>query len=162
MSQIGYFGVLIPEYNFWQGVYLDDAAAEVGDQFLANARLAKQQFPESGRVDRPAPGVKPEDQTIFGSLCAVMVHGALKSAELQVGGAAWAIYKMTGHKFFLVRGKRVSTGGFETQYEQMPFFVTNADTARDFINSRPEVGIMKVHTLKEAEDLVRKGPRKQH
>lgn len=149
-----YAGILIPKFDFWQGVFIPDTVIPLGKGMLDRARAVYPKAPQGQKTLHALSGISVEDQGLFGALCAIVVDGAAKSNEQQVAAAITAVHLMTKDPFFLIRGTP-EREGFTTSYERLN--VKSSKEAKDAINRHPEVAIMKLKTLKQAKDLVNKG-----
>ncbi len=157
MTTCGYFGVIIPDYNYYQGFFLHEAAIKKAPDFLESLRKEIISFSE---VRNPVPGVPDKDQALLGALCAALVEGARTQSEsilLHVGGALSLVMH---HKYFVVRGD-IDQRGIGTQIWRMPPEINSPDAARDYIHSLPEVQLIQGKLLKEAADQVL-NDRKKH
>ena len=152
----GYFGVIIPKYNYYQGFFLyEDSAAT---RYL---ELLRRDAPDLlSETRKAAPGVPDADQGLLGALCATLVEGARtenKPLLLRVSGA---ISALTDSKYFMVRGE-IDSKGTATDFWRMPLNIDSPDAARDYIHSLPEVLLIQGKLLKEAAELVLGEKKKQ-
>jgi hypothetical protein len=155
MAQVGYFGVLIPAYDFFQGFYLHDEFEGIGDTFLANVRKMFPDIPT--QVRRQTPGVVPEDQAMFGAVSAVLVEGANTNSEHLILGAGWGVAKLAHTNFFMVEAT-IEKGGTVTEFWPMPAEIITADAAKGYINNLPKVLEIKKRLFKQAMDKHGKKP----
>lgn len=146
-APVGYFGILIPAYNFYQGYNLYAEHESLGVKFLETTRKVIPDVPSE--VKHPSDGVLPEDQAIFGATTSVLVDGATRQANFQILASSWAIVKLANAKFFMVEAI-VEKGGIGTTYWRMPASVTSPDAAKDYINGLPEVAEIKKRLVGEA------------
>jgi len=62
MTTCGYFGVIIPDYDYYQGFFLHEEATKVAPKYLKSLRKDIIQFSE---VRNPTPGVSDADQSLL-------------------------------------------------------------------------------------------------
>jgi hypothetical protein len=140
MEPIGYFGVIIPELNFWQGYFLPGApeAAAAGQEFLETVRrvIGGKYMPPSATL-RPMPGVSDEHQPWVGAISAAIVEFAKMSAFDRIGVAAMGMHLLTGFTHFVIIG-REEKSGTNTTIENLDR-ARSADDVRNFINAHPLV-----------------------
>ena len=158
MTTCGYFGVIIPDYNYYQGFFLHEEAIKAAPEYLENLRREIISFP--GLVKDPAPGISDADQTLLGALCATLVEGAKAQSEIILYRIGGAISVLTDSKYFMVRAK-IEKGGTHTAFWRMPDYVKSPEEARDYIHSTGGVQLIQGELLKEAADLVL-NDRKKH
>ena len=152
----GYYGVIIPKYNFYQGFFLyEDSAAS---RYL---ELLRRDAPGSlSETRKPAPGVPDADQGLLGALCAALVEGARKQHEAMLLRVSSAISALTDSKYFMVRGE-IESEGTATDFWCMPPEIGSPDAAKGYIHSLPDVQLIQGKLLKEAAQLVRGEKKRQ-
>ena len=145
----GYYGVIIPKYNFYQGFFLyEDSAASRYLEFL------RRNAPGSlSETRKPAPGVPNADQGLLGALCAALVEGARTENKLLLLRVSGAVSALTDSKYFMVRGE-IESKGTATDFWRMPPEIGSPDAARDYIHSLPDVQLIQGKLFKEAAELV--------
>ena len=145
----GYYGVIIPKYDYYQGFFLyEDSAAS---RYL---ELLRRDAPGSlSETRKPAPGVPNADQGLLGVLCATLVEGARKQHETLLSNAGGALSALTDSKYFMVRGE-VDSDETTTDFWRMPPEIDSPDSARDYIHSLPDVQLIQGKLLNEAAELV--------
>lgn len=144
----GYYGVIIPKYNFYQGYFLHEDSLKSGclEHLRSTIRGSLSE------VRSPTPGISSADQGLFGALCAALVEETRipNSALLsQIGGA---ISNLTSSKYYIVSGE-FQEKGIKTKFWRMPAEIDSPDTARDYIHGLPEVQYIQTALLKEAYEL---------
>jgi hypothetical protein len=149
-----YAGILIPKFDYWQGVFIPDEIIPLGEAMLRGARQAYPSAPTGQKTISPLSGIPEQDQGLFGALCAIVIDGASKSQEEQIAAAITAVHLMTKDPFFIIKGTPEKEG-FTTSYERLN--VDSIAKAREAIERLPEVMVMKMKTLKQAKDLATKG-----
>ena len=149
----GYYGVIIPKYNFYQGFFLYEDSG-----YLELLRLSSPW--QRCETRNPTPGVSNEDQGLVGALSATLVEGARTQNApllLRVGGALSAL---ADSRYFMIRGE-IDSKGIATDFWRMPPEINSPDAARDYINSLPDVQLIQGKLLKEAAELVLGGKKRQ-
>jgi len=142
----GYYGVIIPKYNYYQGFFLyEDSAASRYLELLRGGPFAE--------TRKPAPGVSDADQGLLGGLCGTLVEGARTENKLLLLRVSGAISTLTDSKYFMVRGD-IDSEGIATEFWRMPPEISSPDAAKDYIHNLPEVLLIQGKLLKEAADLV--------
>lgn len=149
----GYYEVIIPKYNFYQGYFLyeDPNTSEYLNR-LRTGPLAE--------TRTPTEGVSDADQGVLGGLCAALVEGARTEHRPLIVRVSSGIAVLTNSKYFVVRGE-IQPGGIETHFWRMPAEINSPDAARDYIHSLPEVQLIQGELLKEAADLALGGKKRQ-
>ena len=147
----GYYGVIIPKYDFYQGFFLyEDSAAS--RYYLERVRNALGQRLSETRM--PASGIPDADQGLLGAICAALVEGARTENKLLLLRVSGAISALTNSKYFMVLGEIDSTWGIATDFWRMPPEVSSPDAARDYIHSLPDVQLIQSKLLKEVAEQV--------
>lgn len=141
----GYYGVIIPKYNFYQGYFLykDPSASEYLNR-LRSGPLAE--------TMTPTKGVSDADQGVLGGLCGALVEGARTGHKPLIVRVSSGIAALTNSKYFVVRGE-IDPKGIASHFWRMPPEIDSPDAARDYIHSLPEVQLIQGALLKEAAEL---------
>ena len=143
---IGYYGIIIPHYNYYQGFFLyEDPEA---NHRLAILRMAPFSLSET-KV--PTPGVSDADQGLVGGLCATLVEGARAQNEKLLLRASAALSVLTNCRYFTIGGT-IEPGGTWSDFDRMPEDVDSHIKAVAYIHSLPEVQSIQAHLLKEAAE----------
>ena len=148
---IGYYGVIIPSYDFYQGFFLYEDSAT--NNYLAVLRQTPSPLSET---KMPAPGVSDEDQGLLGSLCATLTEGARIHNEQLLFRAGAAISSLTDSKYFVVRGEIDEAKGIYSDFWRMPSEIISPDAARVYICGLPDVLAIEARLLKQVADQIGK------
>jgi hypothetical protein len=131
MTVIGYFGIVVPERNFFQGFFLDDAIRSQGETSLAALRAMSdlQQIV----VMEPLLGVAEADQALLGGLCSGAVETALTGdSKVAIFGMGISVIIQTD--FFWIRGAESAS---HTSIHRIA--ARRVDMARAIFGNLPEV-----------------------
>lgn len=166
---VGYFAVVVPNSNFYQGFFLMPESLAEGRIMADRARAA---FPDDLRQNNPLDGasgpitfknedgVAEEDQAILGAMCAALTEVVVlartgdRRANEEIGTAAGALAALTGNNYFVVVSTPVQGGTINTFVKiPMPVIVlgemladkTPDQVATAFIDQMPEVRKIKRH-----------------
>ena len=151
---IGYYGVIIPAYNFYQGFFLYE------DSGVNNRLAALRQVPfPLAETMAPASGVSDADQGLLGALSATLVEAARTQNAALLFHTGAAISVLADSKYFMVQGTMDASGGIYSDFRRMPEDVSSHVAAVTYIHSLPEVQAIQAHLLKEAAERIGK---KQH
>ena len=145
---VGYLGVVVPDRDFWQGYFINDAFAERAHEMLAEMRRNPELRNGSKIIAKLS--IPDADQPILGNLCGVIASAALGETDYPdtvIGVCSYAIYELINRRFFWLDG-RPEEGGIRTTI--MPIYVSTLDEARDYINALPLVGKIKRRLLQRA------------
>jgi hypothetical protein len=135
---IGYFGVIVPERDFWQAFYLNDDLMAEGRELIATLQREHPDMAQApSRVLRPLGHHLDAEQQWIGAVSAAIVEFALKKHDYGIGVAAAALHWVAGLKHFIITG-HISAEGTYTEIENLPEAKTPHDV-RDIINAKPEV-----------------------
>ena len=149
----GYYGVIIPKYDFYQGFFLYEHPASIKHlERLRNKPIAE--------IRKPASGVSDADQGVLGGLCAALVEGARTANQPLLIQTSGAIAILADSKYFVVRGE-IDPKGIATAFWRMPPEISSPDAARDYVHSLPEVQLIQGKLLKEAVELALGEKKKQ-
>lgn len=146
----GYYGVIIPKYNFYQGYFLyEDSASH---RYLEELRKAPMKLSEGGDYTL---NLSDADQELLGGLCATLIHAAKIQKEMLLLRVSAAISVLTNGKYFVVSGvvDSDSKGGIMSSFRYMPNRIDSPGAARDYIHSLPEVQLITGALLREAAEL---------
>jgi hypothetical protein len=101
--RIGYFGVILPYYEFWQGYFLDDSAKDDAEGFIKQIRsnFDNIYMPPSA-VIRPIEYISEKDQSLIGAVSSVVVDFAAKQDNERIGTASMALHLLTGFLYYCV------------------------------------------------------------
>jgi hypothetical protein len=135
VSAVGFIGIVFPEHQFWNGLYLHqnwiDAGPEVVERMRAvvvdRSDKATTAIPVelamSSLTLEPIPGVKPEDQTLAGNMLGVIVDCASgkqgqdrKEALGRIYSAAGAFATLSGQRYFIITAQE-RRGGVHTKLD---------------------------------------------
>jgi len=133
MTTYGYFGVIIPEYNYYQGFFLHEEAIEGAPNYLERLRKA----------------LPVADQDLLGAVTTTLVEGARTENKTLLFRGAGAVSVLEDSKYFVVRAK-IEKDGTHTEFWRMPPEVNSPDAARDYIHSLPDVQLIQGRLLIEA------------
>jgi len=138
MAEIGYFGVIIPSQDYYQGFFLRDEVFVEAQQFLDTVRKTLGgRYTPSSITARPAPDVAPEDQEWVGAISATVSNLAFKMKYQELAVPALALYLVSGYKHFIIVAD-FEKSNTATTIENLPD-AKNADDVRAIINSHPLV-----------------------
>ena len=160
MTTCGYFGVIIPDYNYYQGFFLHEEYVKAAPRGLERIRAGGRDPASLSEVRNPTPGVSAADEGIFGAVTAALVEGARTQNEGLISRSAGIISVLANSRYFMVRGV-VEAGGTATSFWRMPPEIGSPDAARDYIHRLPEVLLIQGKLLKEVADQVL-NDRKKH
>lgn len=127
---IGYAGVVIPEANFYQGLYIVDRPH-------LHAAISRGQFAMN------AVGFEPDAKE--GPWSAIMCETAQNGDESVLAVAALAVSRYYGSRFFIVHGE-ADGSGFKTLISKLS--VSSVNEARAAIEHDSEVLMIKRNLLK--------------
>lgn len=146
---IGYFGVIVPERDYWQGFFLNDKFLAEGRGLIATMQRENPELARTpSQVLRPL-GLHADDQQRWiGALSAVIVEFALKKQDYGVGVASAALHAVVGLTHFIVKGRLADTGTY-TEIENLPDVTTDQEV-RDKLNADPAVIRAKQAILRKA------------
>jgi hypothetical protein len=134
---VGYFGIVYPERDLWQGYFLMPGSYEDGARVLEQARSLVVDRSENASGPIPAEhaltsatiakveGVADIDQTVLGNLCGALAstacgdEGTGPAIVAKLGAFAGAIAHLTGHKHFVLKASD-ARGGTRTTLETIP------------------------------------------
>jgi hypothetical protein len=149
MPAIGYFGIIVPEYDFWQGYYLIDDVAEQAKHWMDEIRAVIGGFYTPASITMsPVPDISEDDQPWIGITCAAMTEFALASEHSKVGLVSYALHTLTGYKHFLITATPEKSG-IMTKIESLP--VNSAEGVRLAINRHPLVLRAKQNMIRKAK-----------
>lgn len=120
---IGYFAVIMPEMDFWQGVYLitnpklEDAARRL-------IRLSSQDSLIGG-------------YDIIGTLQASLTDCVMRRDEERIPVIALALSNCSDTNYFVIKGNKLINGSMRT--EMIDLFANSVEDAREQIMELPEV-----------------------
>lgn len=128
---IGYFGIVVPARDFYQGFYLDSRLRSRAETSLAALRA----LPDLRRVvvKHPLSGVADADQGLLGGLCSGAVDTALRG-DGKVAIFGMCISAIIQSNYFWIKGGRSAE---DTTIERM--VVPFVDMARLVFSDLPEV-----------------------
>lgn len=145
----GYYGVIIPKYNFYQGYFLHEDHAS--SKYLKELRKAPMKLSEGGDYTL---NMSDADHELLGGLCATLIHAAKIQKQILLLRVSAAISLLTSSKYFVVSGMIDLKEGITSSFRYMPDRIDSPDAARDYIHSLPEVQLIQGALLREAADLV--------
>jgi hypothetical protein len=133
--RIGYFGVILPYYEFWQGYFLDDSAKDDAEGFIKQIRsnFDNIYMPPSA-VIRPIEYISEKDQSLIGAVSSVVVDFAAKQDNERIGTASMALH------FYIIAS--IDAKGTTTKIVNLPD-VKSDSNAREIIDSLPAVQTIK-------------------
>lgn len=132
---IGYFAVVVPELDFYQGYYITgDAQLTAAGELLIKSitPVIANQTSDLG------------DISIEGSLQAVIVDRSIRNDTSHMSVAAHSLSKICSENYFVVRGKLLNEG-YLTSME--PLEASSPDEAREQINALPDVNQIRDRLL---------------
>ena len=156
----GYYGVIIPKYNYYQGFFLYEEYVKAAPQNLERIRAGGRDPASLSQVRNPTPGLSAADEGVFGAVTAALVEGARAQNVGLLSGAAGIISALTNSKYFMVRGE-IDPKGTATDFWRMPPEISSPDAARDYIHGLPDVQLIQGKLLKEAAELALGEKKKQ-
>ena len=128
--QIGYMGIVVPALDFYQGYFIDDAAAKQAAEAIDAAKAHP--------VAR--------DYNIVGQFSATAVRCALHLASLEQSGidqpqvriavCGYALHRLTDLKYFWINAERTEKG---TSTRLTPLNAKTIAQARNRIHALPSV-----------------------
>ena len=143
MAQVGYFGLVLPDNNFWQGYFIDDGFADGARDALQSIRADN--VAASTLTWTKMSGVADADQSIVGGLSATVVDTVLTGrTQLLIGTCAYAIRELIGGDYFWIEG-RGDVKGVSSSIAMLN--VTSIAAARDAINALPAVVAIRLRRL---------------
>lgn len=139
-NAIGYFAVILPDEQLWQGFYLTpDPDTET---LLNKFRVMidhDASYSDQPRVNRSSPGVAMADQEVFGSIQAGLID-RVKARDLYgIGKFAPIIAKLANTNYFWVEG-RENEGGTATTFARLG--VSSIEEARRAISILPQIMLL--------------------
>lgn len=146
MAQVGYLGVVIPDADFFQGYFIDDAYAENASHTIATMR-GDETMSRGGTTLTPIDDVPEADQPLIGNLCSIIVDSVVKPNDnLFIGSCGYAIRQLIGRDYFFIEGRPDEKGIFST----INIVVANSiEEARAIIQSSPQVVKIKLRILRK-------------
>lgn len=155
MSQIGYFGVVVPDKDFWQGFFIDDNAQAEAMAAIERMR-AHPMLSNAGKLFGRA-DVSHANQAIVGTCCATLVEAALaetghmsevpvKKANTILATYGYALCRIIDRPYFWIEG-RSAEGGVYTTIQ--PIHVSTISQARTYINNMPAVREIKRRLMRK-------------
>ena len=146
---IGYYGIIIPHYNYYQGFFLYEDSGS--SNYLAVLRQAPFSLSETRK---PISGVSDKDQGLVGALCATHIEGACTQNQVILLRASAALAVLANSKFFVIRGD-IEASGIGSDFWRMPGDISSPEAARDYIHNLPDVRTIQETLTKEALDLIK-------
>jgi hypothetical protein len=150
MTQIGYFGVIIPQHDYYQGYFLDDGVEPDAQGFLDRIRSSPGTQAMLQQVTSPrAFDLDPAANQLIGAASATLVDTALSSDHTRTGVLGYAIYLLTKINYFTVttRPNPIAPSLVYTEVQTLP--VTSIPAARKAIENDPDVLAMKPRLLNQ-------------
>jgi hypothetical protein len=159
VSQTGYFGVVVPDRDFWQCFFVDDNYRESALDMIRRVRADKALATGSKVISRL--NIPISDQTLVGSFCATVVEAALAETGHYtqtaidnpngvIATVGYAIREVIGRPYFWIEARSTSAGTFTTI---QPIHVSTIEQARIFIDGMPIVRSIKRRLLRKMEQM---------
>jgi hypothetical protein len=164
VSQIGYFGVIVPDKDFWQCFYIDDSFRDSAHDALRTVRSSRTLATGSKVISRLE--IPEADQGVLGNFCAMLVEAALAASgqmtqtriahpEAVLGNASYAVREIIDRPYFWIEG-RFTEGGTYTTIQ--PIYVSSIAQARTYIDKMPQVRQIKRRLLSKVQEV---GPHRE-
>lgn len=159
MSQIGYFGVVVPAKDFWQGFFIDDQWREGATDAINRTRSHTTLAHASKVISRlDIPG---DNQSLIGSFCAAIVEAALgetghlietpiSDPNAVLGIYGYAVCQLIGRQYFWIEATVADEGTYTTI---QPIAVSSIAQARTYIDKIPVVRQIKRRLLTKLEHV---------
>lgn len=146
MAQVGYLGVVIPDADFWQGYFIDDAFAKYASAAIDTMR-GDERMSKGGTVLAPLVDIPDADQPLVGNLCSIMVDTVLNHDDdlSYIGLCGYAIRQLIGQNYFFIEGRQDDNGVFSTIHI---LTTSSIEEAREAIGSSPQVTKIKMRMLR--------------
>lgn len=155
MSHIGYLAVVVPEIDFWQGYFIDDAFRDKANDTIRNVR-DYDLLRTGSKVLKNLTNISDQDQPLVGGFCGSIVEAALgrigpldglhrqrpsaSAADGVIAVLGYALHQLMGERFFYIEGN-VGTEGTLTKIT--PIRASSIEQAREIILSLPSVAAIK-------------------
>lgn len=133
----GYFVVVLPQFDFFQGFFLPKGLEQQADALIITIReqVAGRYVPPS-IVIAETKCVSEENQAIFGALLSLLVEIVHKRDILAIPVVAFAVHRLSDQRYFWILG-HMSSEGTTTNFN--PLYVQSDKEARDAIMMLPEI-----------------------
>jgi len=145
MSQVGYFGIVIPASDFFQGYFIDDTFDEQAKDIVSRLRTDPRVKETQIRV--ALSNVPEGDQALLGGLCATLTAAAMGRTEYPnsiLATCGFAVKLLIRRNYFWIEAAEEDAG---TRTTIEPMDVTSIDKARQHLGSLPAVLAIKTRLL---------------